>query len=301
MGGGKKPEDIASELATGFAERVPPKLTQEGAHASSFRIANPEISDMLESLGTTLLQEMARFNGLIEALGKTLLMLQKALKGLIVMSQDLDDMCQSFLNNKVPKMWEGKAYPSLRPLASWFEDMLKRVGFIGSWIKKGRPSVYWISSLYFPQGFLTSVLQLYARSNHIAVDVLSFEVIVTDTDDPQEFVEPPEQGIMMYGMYMDGCAWQYASEQGLEEGVITDQQPGIMYIPAPVMHLDPREDYHPPEEKYMCPFYKTSVRAGTLSTTGHSTNFVMHIELETMQLPSYWTLKGAALLSQLND
>jgi len=131
--------------------------------------------------------------------------------------------------------------------------------------------------------------------------VLSFEAIVTDTDDPQEFVEPPEQGILMYGMYMDGCAWKYADPDSGMDGVIDDQQPGVMYVPAPVMHLDPRTDYSPPEEKYMCPFYKTSVRAGTLSTTGHSTNFVMHIELETLQVPSYWTLKGAALLSQLND
>lgn len=167
---------------------------------------------MLESLGTTLVQEMARFNGLLRALGSSLNQLQRALKGLIVMSQDLDDMLQSFLNNKVPKVWEKAAYPSLRPLSSWFEDMLRRVGFVDGWIKRGKPSVYWISSLYFPQGFLTSVQQQYARFNAIAVDVLSFEVLVTDTDDPQEFVEPPENGILMYGMYCDGCGWRYATQ-----------------------------------------------------------------------------------------
>jgi len=251
-------------------------------------------------MGTTLLQELTRFNGLLVILALSLVQIQKALKGLIVMNADLDNMYTSMLNNKVPKLWEGKAYPSLRPLASWFEDMLLRVKFVDDWIHIGKPKVYWISCLFFPQGFLTSVLQAFARKNMIAVDILSFEIIVTDTDDPQEFDEPPEVGIMIYGMYMDGCAWRYADSQN-PEGSLDDQQPGVMYIPGPVMHLDIREDYSPPEYKYLCPFYKTSVRAGTLSTTGHSTNFVMHIELETVQPPTYWTLKGAALLSQLND
>lgn len=40
------------------------------------------------------------------------------------------------------------------------------------------------------------------------------------------------------------------------------------------------------------------VRAGMLSTTGHSTNFVVSVHFPTNQSPDYWINKGAALLCQ---
>lgn len=48
-------------------------------------------------------------------------------------------------------MWQGKAYPSLKPLASWVKDLLERCAFITTWINEGAPSVYWISGFFFPQ------------------------------------------------------------------------------------------------------------------------------------------------------
>jgi dynein heavy chain len=41
--------------------------------------------------------------------------------------------------------------------------------------------------------------------------------------------------------------------------------------------------------------------AGTLSTTGHSTNFIIGIDTPTKKKPEYWILKGAALACALND
>lgn len=51
-----------------------------------------------------------------------------------------------------------------------------------------------------------------------------------------------------------------------------------------------------------CPLYKTTVRAGELSTTGQSTNYVLSIALPIGdRAPDYWILKGAALICQLNE
>jgi len=63
----------------------------------------------------------------------------------------------------------------------------------------------------------------------------------------------------------------------------------------------PQEDYKPDPDEYSCPVYKTSVRAGVLSTTGQSTNFVIAVDLPTQDEPRKWTLRAAAFLCQLND
>ena len=57
--------------------------------------------------------------------------IQKAIKGLVVMSEELERVYHSFLNNQVPEMWSNAAYPSLKPLASWVRDLQLRVAFVG--------------------------------------------------------------------------------------------------------------------------------------------------------------------------
>jgi dynein heavy chain len=70
----------------------------------------------------------------------------------------------------------------------------------------------------------------------------------------------------------------------------------------PVIWLEPVDEQTKLEDKaFDCPLYKTSLRAGELSTTGHSTNFVLFLQLSSSQKPEYWINRGAALLCQLDD
>ena len=83
-------------------------------------------------------------------------------------------MFYAFLDKKVPELWENHAYPSLKPLASWVNDFIERVIFFRKWVENGTMDTYWVSAMFFPQGFMTAAMQSYARRTHIAIDTLTF-------------------------------------------------------------------------------------------------------------------------------
>lgn len=245
-------------------------------------------------MNTVLIQEVIRYNKLLETVRQTLNDLLKALKGLVVMSQALETMANSIYINSVPELWASKAYPSLKPLASWVTDLVARVQFIDKWIEHGIPPVFWISGFFFPQGFLTGTLQNFARSSSISIDVITFDFEVMKKTEA-ELTSRPNDGCFIRGLFLEGARWDYDKHE------LTESRPKELYTDMPIIWLKPTANREKPSKGiYDCPVYKTLTRAGTLSTTGHSTNFVLPIELPSSQLQRHWIKRGVALMCALN-
>jgi dynein heavy chain len=67
-------------------------------------------------------------------------------------------MFTALIGNQVPQNWKSVAYPSLKGLTSWIEDLKERINFMRTWATKGHPKSYWLSGFFFPHGFITGVL-----------------------------------------------------------------------------------------------------------------------------------------------
>merc|ERR1712224_15924 len=245
-------------------------------------------------MNTVLQQEIVRYNRLLGEMKKSLSDIRKALVGQLVMTDDLDAMGTNMFNQHVPANWAAKAFPSLKPLAAWVNDLLDRLEFLNKWIEHGTPMHYWISGFFFPQAFLTGTLQNFARKFQKAIDTISFETVVMRVKDQTEITEKPQDGCYIWGLFMEGARWN-ADIHSVDES-----KPKELYTKMAPIHLLPVQNRVVPSEGvYKCPAYKILTRAGTLSTTGHSTNYVCPLELPSTLPSDHWIRRGVALFTML--
>ena len=217
----------------------------------------------------------------------TLFQLQRAIRGEVVMDGSLEIMYNCFVFQKVPPAWEEVGYPCLKPLPAWVEDFMTRIEFMGRWLTEGPRPCYWLSGFFFPQGFMTAVKQTYSRTFAIAVDTLRIGCEMTDKN-PTDFAEGPETGAYIYGLYMEGARFDRSTM------LVDESHPRQLLDVIPTIWLKPviTSDYNP-KDVYDCPLYKTSIRAGTLSTTGHSTNFVVSLPIPSARPQDHWIRRGS--------
>ncbi|KAM4654602.1 LOW QUALITY PROTEIN: dynein axonemal heavy chain 1 [Amazona ochrocephala] len=284
MVGGHSREELGEETARDILEKVPAPMNLQEV------IPTPLLYE--ESMNTVLVQEVIRSNKLLEAVAQTLKDLLNAPKGLVVMSSQLELVASSLYNTTVPKVWNAKAYPSLKPLASWVSDLLQQIEFLKDWISHGLPSVFWIR-FFFPQAFLTGALQNFARKPVISIDTISFSFKVMES--VGELPSPPSEGCYIHGLSLEGARWDPVAFQ------LAEWHPKELYLEMAVICLLPvPHRMSPATGSYLCPIYKTLTHAGTLSATGHSTNYVIAVEIPTDRPQKHWIKRGTALICGLD-
>ena len=140
-GVGKKPEDLAQEMATDILERLPESMKRKNAHEDTYA-KTPEGG--IVSLGVFHGQELAQFNALNDKIRGSCIMMGKAIKGLVVMSVEMEDMYNAFLVQKVPGIWMKCSYPCLKPLNSYVNDAFARMEHLEGWLRNGPPISFWV-------------------------------------------------------------------------------------------------------------------------------------------------------------
>ena len=285
-GGGDDMDAKLNDIASDILTKVPPAYDLEDA-IEKYPVKYEE------SMNTVIVQEMERFNRLCDVIRLSLLNLQKAIKGLVVMSESLEKVASSLLIGKVPELWSKNSYPSLKPLGSYINDLVARLKFLQKWMDEGKPCCYWISGFYFTQAFLTGVKQNYARKYTIPIDKLDMDFEVLSVEDIDQH---PEDGAYIRGLFLEGARWDNNKMS------LAESHPKILYESVPVIWIKPNLKVDiSTEGKYVCPVYKTSARQGQLSTTGHSTNYVLAVNIPTLKDQQHWVLRGTCLLCGLDD
>eukprot|EP00941_MAST-03F_sp_MAST-3F-sp1_P004511 g4511.t1 len=278
-------EGVVTEVADSLLQKLPPNFDMEEAALKYPIVWN-------ESMNTVLNQELLKFNVLSSCIRDSLINVKKAIKGLIVMGDALEKVYKSLFFGRVPDMWAAKSYPSLKPLAGYFADFLLRIQMFAEWLGTKPPAVFWMSGFYFTQAFLTGTLQNFARKYTIPIDQVVFDFAIMPKN---QYQSKPKDGVYVHGLFLEGCRYDKKTK------VLEESEPKVLYTLAPIIWLKPKQDDHVELEGYSCPVYKTSERRGMLSTTGHSTNFVMMIQLPSAKPSSHWTGRGVAMLTQLDD
>ncbi|KAJ6638438.1 Dynein axonemal heavy chain 6, partial [Pseudolycoriella hygida] len=301
-------DDIVLDSVARISENVAAKISLENPYPILIREDN---KGRVPPLTTVLFQEVDRYNKLLCIIHNSLDILRKGIKGLIVMSVEYERIYKSLLNNEVPQLWSLNGFKSTKSLGCWVQDLLLRIDFIQVWVDEGQPKSSWLSGLFFPQSFLSGVLQTFARKKMLPIDGLSmdFEVLPQTVCQSEVYnlrkngkkvadlyknIIEPDIGIVIHGLLIEAGRWDPS------KGGLCDANYGELLPSLPVLWLKPCTSVEI-GSRYQAPLYKTQQRAGILSTTGASDNFILSVLLESNLPPEFWIMRGTALVTGVTE
>lgn len=228
-----------------------------------------------------VVQESERMNLLLAEMKRSLAELDLGLKGDLTMSEPMERLMKALATDAVPPSWRNLAYPSLRPLGSWLQNLLARCQQLVEWTTDlGVPKVVWLSGLFNPQSFLTAVMQTTARRNDWPLDKTVVLTEVTKKT-PDQIDAPSRDGAFIHGLTLEGARWDDKA------AALDDSKPKELFCTMPVILVKAvTADKAEMKDAYQCPVYTTEAR--------------FREEVFTAQLKSKhswikWTLAGVCM------
>jgi dynein heavy chain len=99
----------------------------------------------------------------------------------------MDQLSDKMFLNLQPDLWVKYAYFSLKSLPAWYDDLLLRIKQLEEYSEDlTAPCSLWISGLFNPMSYLTSIMQVTARRDNLALDDMTLKTDVTNIRDFNE-------------------------------------------------------------------------------------------------------------------
>uniref|UniRef100_A0A8D2C597 AAA+ ATPase domain-containing protein n=2 Tax=Sus scrofa TaxID=9823 RepID=A0A8D2C597_PIG len=278
-GVGETREAIVYRLSEDMLSKLPPDYIPHEVKARLIKMGH------LNSMNIFLRQEIDRMQKVISILRGSLSDLKLAIEGTIIMSENLRDALDNMYDARIPQIWKRVSWDS-STLGFWFTELLERNAQFSTWIFEGRPNVFWMTGFFNPQGFLTAMRQEVTRAHKgWALDSVTIHNEVL-RQTKEEITSPPAEGVYIYGLYMDGAAWDRRN------GKLTESTPKVLFTQLPVLHIFAINSTAPKDPKlYVCPIYKKPRRTDL--------TFITVVYLRTVLSPDHWILRGVALLCDI--
>ncbi|KAG5316447.1 DYH8 protein, partial [Acromyrmex insinuator] len=264
-----------------------------GRHAKEMLEKVPQLYDMFEvkerlqamdhtaPMNIFLKQEIDRIQIIIKLIRIMLKDLLLAIEGIIIMSEDLRDVFDNIYDARIPRIWKARSWESVS-LGFWFTELLERNQQFSTWLQSGRPSKFWMTGFFNPQGFLTAMKQEITRMHKWALDsvILHNEVL---NKVAEEIKAPPPEGVYIYGLFLEGAGWDRRHIR------LCESANKVLYVLMPIIHIYALHnlDKLPVLNKGL-KLYQKPQRTYILLVTS--------LWLQTLKHPDHWILRGVALL-----
>jgi len=297
-GGGdeKSPTEIVYEKATELLERVPEDYIEDDYKAKIQKLGGLSVP-----LNIFLYQEIQRLQSVVHKVRTFLISTQQAIRGEVVMTDELQDGVVKMFEAKPPVTWvytvTGDEFSWILPtLGLWFSSFLARDAQNRTWMDSSRPMSFWLTGFFNPQGILTAMKQEVTRrhkSESWALDDMVYHTDVTTMNDIVNVKALPAEGLYIHGLQLDGGAWNKPDK------MLQEQEPKKLFVPLPVVHVSSstktiqtkvNREMFGSWGAYESPVYKYFAR------TDRFFIFFINLRCTNDKNPVFWGLRGVALL-----